>query len=154
MAVAVARTLEHVRDHRLALWVVGAAATIVAISGGLIGSYRYLDNYWLYRGFAPPKDPAFVSSKGRLVRFELASAALGGRRQPVDVYLPPGYDSHPREHYPVFYLLHGFPGVPASYFRAGGSAWWRTSSRQAEDPSGHPRHAVRLHRRVHRQGVG
>ena len=119
MVVAVTRTLEHVRDHRLALWVVGAAAAIVAISGGLIGSYRYLDNSWLYRGFAPPKDPAFVSSKGRLVRFELASAALGGRRQPVDVYLPPGYDSHPREHYPVVYMLHGFPGVPTSYFRAG-----------------------------------
>src|SRR5262245_33495537 len=119
MAAAVARTLEHVRDHRLALWAVGAAATIVAISGGLIGTYRYLDNYWLYRGFAPPKDPAFVSSKGSLARFEVASAALGGRRQPVDVYLPPGYGAHPRERYPVVYLLHGFPGVPTSYFRAG-----------------------------------
>src|SRR5262245_41369722 len=119
MAAAVARTFEHVRHHRLALWGIGAAATIVAISGGLIGTYRYLDNYWLYRGFAPPKDPAFVSSKGRLARFEFASTALGGRRQPVDVYLPPGYTAHPARRYPVVYLLHGFPGFPTSYFRAG-----------------------------------
>jgi enterochelin esterase-like enzyme len=119
MAAAAARTLEHLRSRHLALWVVAAAATIVAVSGGLIGTYQYLDNYWLYRGFAPPKDPAFVTSKGRLVHFDVTSAALGGRRQPVDVYLPPGYAKHPAERYPVVYMLHGFPGVPTSYFRAG-----------------------------------
>jgi enterochelin esterase-like enzyme len=119
MVAAGARTFGQLRHNRVALWAVGAAATIVAVSGGLIGIYRYLDNYWLYRGFAPPKDPAFVTSKGRLVHFDVRSAALGGRRQPVYVYLPPGYDSHPSERYPVVYLLHGFPGVPITYFRAG-----------------------------------
>jgi enterochelin esterase-like enzyme len=119
MVAARARTFEHLRANRLALWAVSAAVTIVAVSAGLIGTYHYLDNYWLYRGFAPPKDPAFVSSKGRLVRFEVRSPALGGRRQPVDVYLPPGYATHPAERYPVVYMLHGFPGFPASYFRAG-----------------------------------
>jgi enterochelin esterase-like enzyme len=104
---------------RVALWSVGVAATIVAVSGGLIGTYRYLDNYWLYRGFPPPKDPAFVSTKGTLVTLKVRSAALGGRRQPVDVYLPPGYATSPARRYPVVYLLHGFPGVPTSYFRAG-----------------------------------
>jgi enterochelin esterase-like enzyme len=119
MVAVAARTLGHLRANRLAFWAGGAAATIVAVSVGLIGTYRYLDNYWLYRGFAPPKDPAFVTSKGRLVRFEVTSAALGGRRQPVDVYLPPGYAERPAQRYPVVYLLHGFPGVPTSYFRAG-----------------------------------
>jgi len=104
---------------RVALWSAGAAATIVAVSGGLIGTYHYLDNYWLYRGFPPPKDPAFVSTRGRLVTLKVTSAALGGRRQSVDVYLPPGYAARPAERYPVVYLLHGFPGVPTSYFRAG-----------------------------------
>lgn len=119
MGAAAARALEHVRTNRLAIWAVGSALTILAVSGGLIGTYRYLDNYWLYRGYAPPKDPAFVSTKGRLETVKVRSAALGGRSQSVDVYLPPGYDSHPARRYPVVYLLHGFPGVPTSYFRAG-----------------------------------
>src|SRR5437763_10625174 len=119
MVTSAARGLERLGANRLALWAAAAAAMVVAISGGVIGTYRYLDNYWLYRGFAPPKDPAFVSTKGRLVHFTLASAALGGRRQPVEVYLPPGYATHTRMRYPVVYLLHGFPGVPANYFRSG-----------------------------------
>jgi enterochelin esterase-like enzyme len=119
MVAAAARTFGQLRSNRLALWIVGTTATIVAVSGGLIGTYHYLDNYWQYRGFAPPKDPAFVVSKGRLAQFAVRSAALGGRRQPVYVYLPPGYSSHPAERYPVVYLLHGFPGIPVTYFRAG-----------------------------------
>jgi enterochelin esterase-like enzyme len=119
MAAVAARTLDRVRANRLAIWVVGATTTILAISVGLIGTYHYLDNYWLYRGFAPPRDPAFVSTKGTFSQLTVTSAALGGRQQPVDVYLPPGYGSHPADRYPVVYLLHGFPGVPGSYFRAG-----------------------------------
>jgi enterochelin esterase-like enzyme len=82
---------------------------------GLLGVYRYLDNYWLYRGFAPPRDPAYVKARGTSVRFYLASAALGGRRQPVDMYLPPGYRTHPHRRYPVLYLLHGVPGRPGAF---------------------------------------
>ena len=82
---------------------------------GLVGVYRYVDNYWLYRGFAPPHDPAFVKQAGTTGRFYVASAALGGRSQPVDVYLPPGYALHPRRRYPVLYLLHGFPGRPGAF---------------------------------------
>src|SRR6266478_5437707 len=82
---------------------------------GLIGAYRYVDNYWLYRGFAPPHDPSYVKVRGTSVRFYLASAALGGRRQPVDVYLPPGYRTHPDRRYPVLYLLHGVPGRPGAF---------------------------------------
>ena len=50
----------------------------------------------LYRGFAPPRDAAFVKVEGTSTRFYVTSPALGGRRQPVDVYLPPGYAQHPR----------------------------------------------------------
>jgi enterochelin esterase-like enzyme len=95
-------------------WLVaGALATFLVI--GMIGAYRYVDNYWLYRGFAPPRDAAFVKVHGSAVRITVASPALGGRRQPVDVYLPPGYNAHPGRRYPVLYLLHGFPGRPGAF---------------------------------------
>ena len=85
------------------------------LSVGGIAVFRYVDNFWLYRGFAPPRDPAWVAARGATTRFYLASAALGGRRQPVDVYLPPGYAKHPQRRYGVMYLLHGVPGRPAAF---------------------------------------
>ena len=92
----------------------GLAATgLMAV--GLLGVYRYLDNYWLYRGFAPPKDAAYVTTPGTQTTINVASAALGGRRQEVVVYLPPGYSAHPQRRYPVMYLLHGFPGKPLAF---------------------------------------
>ncbi len=47
----------------------------------------------------------------------LASAALGGRRQPYLVYLPPGYGDRANagRRYPVLYLLHGAPGQPSDW---------------------------------------
>jgi enterochelin esterase-like enzyme len=90
-----------------------AGAAFLAVGG--LGVYRYVDNYWLYRGFAPPHDAAFVKVHGSATRFYVASAALAGRRQPVDVYLPPGYATHPRRRYPVVYLLHGVPGRPGAF---------------------------------------
>lgn len=82
---------------------------------GLLGVYRYVANYWYYRGFAPPHDAAYVKTHGTATRFYLASPALGGRHQPVDVYLPPGYATHPNRRYPVMYLLHGVPGRPGAF---------------------------------------
>jgi enterochelin esterase-like enzyme len=92
---------------------VGLVAVFVGI--GAVGVYRYAQGFWLYRGFSPPSDPAFVSSKGTSERIYVASPALGGRSQPVDVYLPPGYGRFPHRRYPVFYLLHGFPGRPGAF---------------------------------------
>ncbi len=90
-----------------------AAAAFVSV--GLLGAYRYVDDYWLYRGFGKPHDPAYVRTRGTGVRLEVASAALGDRHQPVDVYLPPGYAAHPHRRYPVLYLLHGEPGRPGAF---------------------------------------
>ena len=91
------------------------AGLAVFLAVGLLGVYRYVDNYWVYRGFAPPHDAAYVKVKGEAVRFYVASPAIGGRRQPVDVYLPPGYRTHPNRRYPVLYLLHGVPGRPGAF---------------------------------------
>ena len=92
-----------------------AALLALFVATGIFGVYRYVDNYWLYRGFAPPHDPAYVRSHGVASRFYLSSPALGGRRQPVDVYLPRGYALHPLRRYPVVYLLHGVPGRPGAF---------------------------------------
>jgi enterochelin esterase-like enzyme len=97
-------------------WVLGLVAGLAAFTAvGAIGVYRYVQNYWVYRGFAPPQDPAYVHTQGSTSRFYLVSPALGGRRQPVDVYLPPGYATHPHRRYPVLYLLHGEPGRPGAF---------------------------------------
>ncbi len=95
------------------LLLVGPLAAFAALGG--LGVYRYVDNFWVYRGFAPPQDPAFVTQRGSAVRFYIRSAALAGRSQPVDVYLPPGYNDQPLRRYPVLYLLHGFPGKPGAF---------------------------------------
>ena len=104
------------------------AALVAFLAVGLLGTYRYVDGYWLFRGFGPPTEPTWVAARGTAVRFYLPSPALGGRRQPVDVYLPPGYAAHPRRRYPVLYLLHGLPAGPAPSSRPYGSASSRTSS--------------------------
>jgi enterochelin esterase-like enzyme len=91
------------------------ALALAFVAVGMLGTYRYLRGYWLYRGFPPPSDPAFVTSTGRTDTISVTSAALGGRAQQVIVYLPPGYDEHPARRYATLYLLHGFPGRPAAF---------------------------------------
>ena len=49
----------------------------------------------------------------------LVSAALGGRSEPVYVFLPPGYAENPKERYPALYLLHGTPGRPLNFIQVG-----------------------------------
>ena len=42
---------------------------------------RYLNGFWLYRGFRPPRDPAYVRIHGTTQMISVESPALGGRRQ-------------------------------------------------------------------------
>jgi enterochelin esterase-like enzyme len=116
-SVLVPRVRRPQLEPRLGRFGLAVIATILlgAIAVGLLGVYRYVDNYWVYRGFAPPHDPAYVKVRGTSGRFFVTSPALGGRRQLVDVYLPPGYALHPSRHYPVMYLLHGAPGRPDAF---------------------------------------
>jgi enterochelin esterase-like enzyme len=97
------------------VWPVVVPLAALFASVGLFGVYRYLDNYWLYRGFAPPHDPAYVRIRGSEQVIRVSSPALGGRTQEVFVYLPPGYGNSPARRYPVFYLLHGSPGRPLAF---------------------------------------
>jgi len=111
--MAIARRSPGSAARRFAL--VAFALIGVFIAVGFVGVNRYGRNYWLYRGFPPPHDPAYVTQKGSTEQFKVVSAALGGRSQPVYVYLPPGYGDHPDQRYPVLYLLHGFPGRPLAF---------------------------------------
>jgi enterochelin esterase-like enzyme len=90
-----------------------ALASFLAV--GLLGARGYLDNFLQFRGFPPPREPAFVTQPGTLQRLLVRSPALGGRTQETYVYLPSGYAQHPRRRYPVLYLLHGFPGRPLAF---------------------------------------
>ena len=102
---------------RLFALVAVPAAIVLFLAVGLAGLYRYVDSYWLYRGFPPPHDPAFVRQEGSFQTIHVRSAAIGGRSQRVVVYLPPGYDQNTAQRYPVLYLLHGFPGDPDGFVR-------------------------------------
>ena len=93
----------------------GAAALAAFLAVGLLGARGYIDNFLAYRGFAPPREPAFVSVPGTAQRILVTSPALGGRKQEAYVYLPSGYATHVHRRYPVLYLLHGFPGRPLAF---------------------------------------
>ena len=108
-----------------------AAAGLLFTSAGALGAYRYVDNYWLYRGYDPPRDPAFVHARGTVQRIYVQSPALGGRRQPVDVYLPPGYDVAKGSAIPSSTSFTACQDARARSFRP--SAW--ASSRTSFSPA-------------------
>ena len=108
---------ERLKRPTPAVYGAGAAATAAFLALGLFGVRAYLDNFLQYRGFAPPREPAYVSQPGTAVRLLVSSPALGGRKQEAYVYLPSGYADHPRRRYPVLYLLHGFPGRPLAFLQ-------------------------------------
>jgi enterochelin esterase-like enzyme len=115
---------------RLAAAATGLAVTAL-LAAGLTGAARYAINYWLYRGFPAPAAPHSVQVRVRggarqvpvvlpsLQLITVRSPALGGFGDPVYVALPPGYARHPRQRYPVLYLLHGFPGEPVQFVNVG-----------------------------------
>jgi len=118
-------------------WLAVAVTGLVFVlltAGGIVGVSRYVSSFWLYRGFAPPAAPRSVMVHGATGRrnvpvilptlrnITVTSPALGGYPDPVLVLLPPGYASHPRMHYPVLYLLHGFPGQAAGFLNIGQAA--------------------------------
>ena len=98
-------------------WVAAAPVMIALVVVGLLGAYRYWNGFWLYRGYSPPKEAADVHVRGSEHIIHVRSAAIGGRRQKVLVYLPPGYRQHPHKRYPVMYLMHGVPGEPEQFMR-------------------------------------
>lgn len=97
---------------------VGIALSAVLVGVGLFGTARDLLAYWRYRGFPPPITPSWVHERGTLHVIRVPSPAID-RSQAVYVFLPPGYAAHPLRRYPVFYLLHGYPGEPVQFLNVG-----------------------------------
>lgn len=89
---------------------------------GLVGVYVYVHRYSLYRGFPTPVTPTGVA-RGKVTSVHFTSAALGGDHRYV-VYLPPHYavQAARGRRFPVLYLLHGDPGSPEVFIRAGALA--------------------------------
>jgi len=114
---ALDRTPTVSRRPRVLAFVALSGALALFLGVGLLGLYRYLDSFWLYRGFPPPHDPSFVQQAGTFETIHVTSRAVGGRSQRVVVYLPPGYAQDTSQRYPVLYLLHGFPGDPDGFVR-------------------------------------
>jgi enterochelin esterase-like enzyme len=101
--------------HRTAGVAVGGAVLAIFVAGGFVGVRSYVSNFLTYRGFAAPKEPAYVTNPGTTQRILVPSPALGNRKQEAYVYLPSGYAAHPNRRYAVLYLLHGFPGRPLAW---------------------------------------
>jgi enterochelin esterase-like enzyme len=101
--------------RRRLLWAVATAFVTV----GLFGAWSYTHEYYLYRGFGPPRDARGIAH-GRLERVSFYSPALRTQRS-YDIYLPPGYAAAARagRRFGVLYLLHGAPGEPANFIDAG-----------------------------------
>jgi S-formylglutathione hydrolase FrmB len=111
----------------------GVVVAALAVAG-VAGAARYVQMFWLYRGFPAPVAPRSVVAGGQgaarrvpvilgaVQAITVTSAALGGWPDPVLVVLPPGYASHPRLRYPVLYLLHGVPGLPDQFLNVGQAA--------------------------------
>jgi enterochelin esterase-like enzyme len=61
------------------------------------------------------------ASGSRVVLVRIGAPALGLPRLPAYVYLPPGYlaPGNAYRRYPTVYLIHGHPGGPRDWFRAG-----------------------------------
>jgi enterochelin esterase-like enzyme len=86
---------------------------------GLVGAYVYAHRYQLYRGFPAPVTPAGVA-RGTVREVHFVSRALGGDHRYL-IYLPPHYARQAARgrRFPVMYLLHGDPGSPQVFIRAG-----------------------------------
>jgi enterochelin esterase-like enzyme len=116
--------------------VVTLVLSIAVLASGVLGAWAYGHNYYLYRGFNPPHDPAGVRA-GTLKTVSFFSPALGSRRS-YDVYLPPGYAAAAAHgaRFPVLYLLHGSPGRPELFINAAaaGVALDKLLARQAVRP--------------------
>jgi enterochelin esterase-like enzyme len=118
------------RQSRLVRAVI-ALLCLGLVVAGTLGVVRYVYTYWMYRGFAQPVLPSSVVVRQHGVarrvpviptsvqQITVASPAIGGYPDPVDVVLPPGYASHPSRRYPVLYLLAGSPGSPSNFLSIG-----------------------------------
>jgi enterochelin esterase-like enzyme len=113
-----------------------SALVVLWVAVGLLGAWRYVDGYATYRGFPPAKDAPGVAP-GTVRKVSFWSPALHQHRDFL-AYLPPGYarEAAAGRRFPLLVLLHGHPGAPADFLRAGalGAAMDDLLARRAVPP--------------------
>ena len=81
----------------------------------------------------PAADVLAAHPTGVVVHLDVPDRGSGFGRSRALVYLPPQYFSSPERRFPVVYLIHGSPGVPADWLRGGGAgraaAWLAATGR-------------------------
>lgn len=72
--------------------------------------------------FPPRAYPPAPAKRGTVERVKVHGKALEGNLEgdspdrDVSIYLPPGYKTHPKQRYPVVYLLHGYLDNDINWF--------------------------------------
>jgi enterochelin esterase-like enzyme len=99
----------------------GAAAWLCGLTAGTV-----LAGLNVYVGYVPSlADFARLAAPGghgsQVVTLRIGDPGLDVPPSPAYLYLPPGYGDRAQatRRYPVLYLLHGYPGGPADWFRGG-----------------------------------
>jgi len=114
-----------------------AIAIVLTTAGAATGVNRYFsylphfgdvvsvvdgNSYWpTYRDVAALA-PAVAAKRyrhGATVQLVVPDNGSGFGTHDALVWLPPQYFTNPDERFPVVYLIHGSPGVPADWFRGG-----------------------------------
>lgn len=74
------------------------------------------------RDLAAPAAAARSHPNGGVLQLPIADAGSGFGPSSALVWLPPQYLTEPARRFPVVYLFHGSPGVPADWLRGGQAA--------------------------------
>jgi enterochelin esterase-like enzyme len=77
---------------------------------------------------------ALAHPRGAVVTISVSDSGVGFSARHVLVYLPPQYFTRPTTRFPVVYLLHGSPGIPIDWLRAGGAAQAGLDAARANRP--------------------
>lgn len=117
--------------------VVLAGAIVLSTAGVATGVNRYFSylphfgdvvsvvdgaSYWPKLQDVSNLDPAEAVKRyphGATVAMKVPDNGSGFGTHDALVWLPPQYFTYPTERFPVVYLIHGSPGVPADWFRGG-----------------------------------
>lgn len=103
----------------------------VAVASAANTHYRYLPRLddalgiatWPHSPLAPALAvPAAPHPRGTVVAVPITGTVSGFGTRTAYVYLPPQYFTAPTGRFPVAYLVHGSPGGPLDWLRAGDAA--------------------------------
>lgn len=115
--------------------IVAATLTVLAVANGVNAYFAYLPRMSdvveaaTDQAGRPSYDSIVASAAttprhrhGVVVQLTVPDRGSGFGSSTALVYLPPQYFTEPSTRFPVLYLFHGSPGVPADWFQGGAAA--------------------------------